>query len=67
VLRHVLKRLHASLREAPRDVLVFYKNPLHRRVFEDAPFLRRVKATSQYAVYASRAARVEPVTPALDT
>ena len=67
VLREVLDRLGASLRETPRDVLVFYKNPLHRRVFEDAPFLRRVKATSQYAVYASEPARVEPVAAALDT
>lgn len=67
VLRQVLDQLDASLREAPRDVLVFYKNPLHRRVFEDAQFLRLVKATSQYAVYASRPARVDPVTAALDT
>ena len=67
VLREVLDRLGASLREAPRDVLVFYKNPLHRRVFENAPFLRRVKATSQYAVYASETARVDPVATALDT
>ena len=52
VLRQVLDRLGASLREAPRDVLVFYINPLHRRLLEEAPFLERVKATSQYAVYA---------------
>jgi hypothetical protein len=54
VLRNVLERLDASLPEVPREIFVFYRNPLHRRVFEDAPFLRRVKATSQYAVYASR-------------
>lgn len=52
VLRQVLDRLAASLRESPRNVLVFYKNPQHRRLFEEAPFLSRVKATSQYAVYA---------------
>lgn len=67
MLREVLDRLGASLREAPRDVLVFYKSPLHRRVFEDAPFLRRVKATSHYAVYASQPAPVDPVAAALDT
>lgn len=56
VLRQVVQRLGASLREHPRDVLVFYKNPQHRRVFDEAPFLRRVKATSRYAVYASDSA-----------
>lgn len=52
VLRQVLHRLAASLRESPRSVLVFYKNPQHRRLFDEASFLSRVKATSQYAVYA---------------
>jgi SAM-dependent methyltransferase len=67
VLRRVLERLEAALREAPRAVLVFYKNPLHRRVFEEASFLRRVKATSQYAVYAGRPDRVDPAPAGLDT
>lgn len=53
VLRQVMSRLKASLARAPRDVVVFYFNPLHRRVLEEAPFLRPVKATSKYAVYAS--------------
>lgn len=53
VLRRVLSRLEASLGQAPRDVVVLYFYPLHRRVLDEAPFLRRVKATSQYAVYAT--------------
>jgi SAM-dependent methyltransferase len=57
VLRQVLERLSASLREVSRDVLVFYRTPVHQQLFNDAPFLRRVKATSQYAVYASLTAR----------
>jgi SAM-dependent methyltransferase len=52
VLRQVLDRLDTSLRDAPREVLVFYRNPLHGRLLEEAPFLERIKATSQYAVYA---------------
>jgi SAM-dependent methyltransferase len=55
VLATVVERLGASLREAPRPLFVFYKNPLHRRVFDEAPFLRLVKGTSQYAVYAGTA------------
>lgn len=54
VLQQVVQRLGASLREVPRDVFVLYKNPQHRRILDEAPFLRRVKLTSQYAVYASR-------------
>jgi hypothetical protein len=61
VLRHVLDRLSASLREVPRDVLVFYGYPLHRRVFEGAPFLERVKATSQYVVYAGGRSRTDRI------
>ena len=53
VLDRVLDRLEASLEETPRDVIVFYVNPVHRWMLEKASFLRRVKATSQYAVYAS--------------
>jgi SAM-dependent methyltransferase len=53
VLRRVLGRLEASLEHAPRNVVVFYFNPLHRRLLDEAPFLCRVKATSQYAVYAT--------------
>lgn len=53
VLRRVLSRLEASLGQAPRNVVVLYFNPLHRRVLDELPFLRRVKATSQYAVYAT--------------
>ena len=53
VLRQVLRGLEASLRRLPREVVVFYLTPLHRRPLDDAPFLRTVKATSQYAVYAS--------------
>ncbi len=52
VLEQVLGRLKESLEEAPRDVIIFYVNPVHRWMLEEAPFLRRVKATSQYAVYA---------------
>ena len=53
VLDQVLGRLEESLEESPRDVIVFYVNPVHRWMLEKAPFLRRIKATSQYAVYAS--------------
>jgi SAM-dependent methyltransferase len=53
VLDEVLRRLEESLEESPRDVIVFYVNPVHRWMLEKAPFLRRIKATSQYAVYAS--------------
>lgn len=52
VLRRVIERLGSSLREVPREVLVFYKTPVHRHVLDDAPFLTPVKATSQYAVFA---------------
>jgi SAM-dependent methyltransferase len=53
VLDQVLSRLEESLEESPRDVIVFYVNPVHRWLLDKAPFLRRIKATSQYAVYAS--------------
>ena len=56
VLREVVQRLATSVREVPRDVLVFYKNPRHSRVLDEVPFLRRVKVTSKYAVYASATA-----------
>jgi SAM-dependent methyltransferase len=56
VLAKIVERLGDSLRAAPRDILVFYKNPLHRQVFDTAPFLRLVRATSQYAVYEGRSA-----------
>jgi hypothetical protein len=34
-------------------MVVFYFNPLHRQLLDEAPFLCRVKATSQYGVYAT--------------
>jgi len=51
VLREVVGRLETSLREVPRPVVVYYRHPVHRRVFDQAPFLEVVKATSRYAVY----------------
>jgi SAM-dependent methyltransferase len=62
VLRHVLDRLQASLQELPRNVLIFYRTPVHRRLLDEAPFLRPIKVTTQYAVYASLAATHQPTT-----
>jgi len=53
VLRRVLERLHASLQEVPRDIVVLYLRPFHRQVFNDSAYLLPVKMTSQYCVYRS--------------
>jgi SAM-dependent methyltransferase len=54
ILGQVLDRLGRSLREVPREVVVFYNTPVHRRLLDEAPFLAPVRIVSQYAVYASR-------------
>lgn len=62
VLRQVLGRLEASLKELPRNVLIYYRTPIHRRLLDEAPFLRPIKVTTQYAVYASLTTTHQPTT-----
>ncbi len=51
VLRDVLKHLHASLLEFPRDIFVIYHNLVLEQVFAEQLWLRAIHRTHQFAIY----------------
>jgi SAM-dependent methyltransferase len=55
-LRQVIARLEKSLVQFPRPVCIVYHNPLLESAISASPFLERVHAAPQYAVYRTRKA-----------
>ncbi|HEU0224617.1 MAG TPA: class I SAM-dependent methyltransferase [Steroidobacteraceae bacterium] len=53
VLAEVWGKLHESLRQAPRSLVVIYVNPAHRQVFDGARVLERVFDDGAVTVYRS--------------
>jgi SAM-dependent methyltransferase len=49
----VIETLHASLDRNPREMKIIYHNPLFEDVLANAPFLKKVRATYQYAIYSN--------------
>jgi hypothetical protein len=52
-LIEMLGNLEMSLRQHPRQVYVFYHNPLLEHVLTQSPFLDKIAGTHQYSVFAS--------------
>mgnify|MGYP001098275865 FL=1 len=53
ILRRVLDKLWTAYRERPRKLVAVYRNPSCPEVFESFPFLRLVRGTPSYRVYAA--------------
>src|SRR5579883_2233834 len=51
VLEKVLANLERSLKENPRHVVILYRNPSVRDMFDKAPFLRLVSEKPRWAMY----------------
>jgi SAM-dependent methyltransferase len=51
ILQEVLKNLHTSLTNMPRESYVIYHNLIHEGVARSMSFLRPIHKTEQYAVY----------------
>jgi SAM-dependent methyltransferase len=49
----VLNRLHRSLRQVTRRIIVLYHNPLSENVLKQSGFLRKISGTHQYSVYSN--------------
>ncbi|MEV0155919.1 class I SAM-dependent methyltransferase [Micromonospora sp. NPDC050686] len=56
-LRVVVDNVERSLKESPRRFFVIYGNPLHREVLDERPMLRRLSATTRWALYDTAPAR----------
>jgi SAM-dependent methyltransferase len=52
LLRRAMAVIEASCRAAPRRLFIAYRNPVHTRVFDDAPFLDSVARNRSFALYA---------------
>jgi SAM-dependent methyltransferase len=50
-LSDVVDNLQRSLTSAPRPVFIAYYNPVHRRVLDERPFLRRLASSTRWALY----------------
>jgi SAM-dependent methyltransferase len=51
VLRKVAANIQRSYRARPRSMVLAYRNPRYRRVFEEMPELRCISANRTFAIY----------------
>jgi hypothetical protein len=52
IMEVLLANIRRSLESQPRSIFILYKNPIANAVFEKEKFLRAVKLTQEYAIYA---------------
>ena len=51
VMRSLLSNIEDSINKYPREIYIAYLKPVHRKVFDRAPFLRIIKETERYLIY----------------
>src|SRR4051812_42334791 len=52
-LSQTVQNLQSSITRHPREVKIIYHNPLSEDVLASAPFLKKLNATHQYAIYSN--------------
>ena len=52
-LAAVIRHLEASVRVAPRQIVVLYYNPVHQHILAGSAMLRKVGGTHQFSVFAT--------------
>ena len=51
IIRALLLNIEDSIHKHPRDIYIAYLKPIHRVVFDQAPFLQITKETERYVIY----------------